>query len=517
MLLMSACSADFALRASDVPCATASECGPGFICRSSACVPNMAVGPDEVHIEVAPPPGTPFPRAQLLAPEVIGGVLGVRISAPAVYEVRVLDEGRPIGASVTFFGDPRIPDREVDVTQSISADDINPSVLRLVPGTFTVRVIPDDRSLPGFEAADFTARESVDRQTKDFEVPTAYRSLSGIVASSVSGSSTIAGVEVRAVGIRTGLPSTTAISDDSGRYELLLPDTGETEFRLTADPPASDGPSWSFEQIITVERDASREKPIELEGTRPELRGNVMLDIIGLGTGSGPEAVPNASVTLTATQADGLDTRVYRVFGVTDARGRVTATIGGASMTSLPILEGRYVVEVTTPVSSPYASTTALLDLSGVLSEQIPLGLKTRVTGSVTSAFGSPVRDASIELIELANGRVVESETESDGTYKADIDPGSYLIVVRPTRGGTGELLPVSATEAKVTDGARFDVAPIALPFGAEVSGAITGDGVGPIADARVEFFIRSADRTISIARTTTNRDGSYSVVLPDR
>lgn len=503
------------------PCVSAGDCGAGYICIDQGCVPNTAVGPEVVHAEVAPAPGSAFPKTQFLDVTAIGGVLNLQCPAPSEFDVLVLQDEQPIRATMVVLGGQRIPDREVDVTQTINDQVLNPSVLRLTPGKYTVRILPDDPELPGFDAKDFTVRASTERDTKEFLVP-AYRRLYGRVVSSLSGTSTIAGVTVRAVAVKSGLPSTTAVSDEAGYYELKLPDTGETSFRLIAENEGVSGPAWWFEQVIQVEADGDREKRIELEQTSEALRGRARLKILGRGAGGTPEPVRNASVTLTASTATGLDTRVYRVSGVTDAEGIVTTTVDDTSETELPILRGLYTVEVRAPSRSPYASTRRLLDLldagPGVtLTPQIDLELKTRVVGVVRAAGGSVVREALVELRPLhEGGRTVDVQTVTDGSFVADVDPGRYLVFVRPPRTLDGQLLPAHAVEAIVDEGARFDLPAIDLPVGTEVSGTVTGDGDGPLGDARVEFFIRQADRTLSIARTTSDSDGRYSVVLPN-
>lgn len=524
LLLLSGCALGGELARVDFEsCVTASDCRDGFICIDNQCVLNTAAGPDVVHVEVAPPPGSPFPKTQFLEAKPIGGVRNLQLPSPAELRVRVFHEDQPIGATVTVFGRARIPDREVDVSQPVNADVINPSVLRLLPGVYTVRVIPNDPTLPGFEARDLRVRDirSGEAETKEFLVPD-YRVLYGRIVSSLSGTSTIAGVAVRAVGVRSGLPSTTSVSDETGYYELLLPHTGETSFLLSAVDESADEASWWFEQVIQVEANAGREKRIELERTNEALRGSARLKILGRGAGAGPEPVRNASVTLTASAAAGLDTRVYRLSGVTDAEGFVTATLNGASETELPLLRGRYTVDVRTPSQSDYASTKTLLDLTAaapgvLLTPQIELGLRTRVVGTVRAPGGAPVQGAIVELVSLEEGgRTLDEKTVTDGSFVAAVDPGRYLIVIRPPREVGGQLLPMHVQEVIVDEGARFDLPPIDLPFGTEVTGTVTGADVGPLGDARVEFFIRQSDRTLSIARTTSDLDGTYSVVLPN-
>ncbi len=517
LLSLAGCaSKDLAARIEDERCFSADDCGAGFICLSGQCVNNNAVGPDDIYVEIAPPSGSPYAPAQVLNAVATGGVLNLQVPTPTEFEVRVLQGTDPISATIAVFGDRRIPDREVDLTQTLNRSG---SVLRLTPGAYAVRLIPDDRRLPGFEASDFMVRNSDVRQTKEFVVPETYRTLSGAVVSSVAASSTIAGAIVRAIGERTGLPSTDSISGVGGRYSLDLPSTSETQFRLTAMVTDPAGPSWSFEQLVKVEG-SGREKRIELEKTNPMLRGRVKLKILGSGGPAGPEPIADAVVTLTATTAvRGLDTRTYRILGTTGPDGMVIMSDGNTATNELPILAERYLVDVRTSQRSPYSSTVRVLDLSDaqgiLLTEQVTLDLRTQVTGAVLSASSRGVSDALIELVPFDDrGRTIDARTESDGTFVAAVDPGAYLMVIRPPRSSNGELLPAHTEEVEVGADLRVDLLPITLPAGIEITGTVKGENAGPIAGARVEFFVRRADRTISIARTITDAGGLYSVIL---
>jgi hypothetical protein len=482
------------------PCTTASECGTGFICLNNACVTNETIGPEQVHVEIDAGAGVPYVRTQFLDSVAIGGMLNLQFPTPAEFEVSVLRDATPIPATISVFGSPRIPDREKDITQDLNS---SASILRLLPGSYSVRLTPRDSALPGFEASDFVVRNSDTRQAKTFEVPSPYRTLDGVVVSGISQNSTIEDVVVRAVGQRSGLPSTEAITGTDGVYSVSLPNTTESQFVLTARLANPTGPSWYFEQLIKVEG-SNRIKQIELEPTDPALRGTVKLKVLGEGAG-----VPNATVVLSATTTVELDTRMYRAEGLTDADGFV----------ELPILAGHYLVEVKTSQRSMFASRTDMIDFSdarGITYDaQVVLERRTEVIGIVRSASQIPVRGALVDLIALGrDGHTFDTDTQSDGSFAALVDPGTYLVVIRPE--SQGELLPVHAVEVTVEPSERFDLPLITLPVGTQVTGTVRGESADTIGGARVEFFVRQSDRTISIARTITNPSGYYSVVLPN-
>ena len=517
--LFSGC-ADFsdAALASKAPdqCLSPNDCGPGLVCVGGRCQSTKAGGPKDIHVEVGPPAGSGFPRTQILEATLTSGTLNLDLDRPAEFGVQVLAGEQPISATLVAFGEDRIPNRTADVTRNIRGE--NPTTLRLRPGTYSVRLIPNNRELPAFEALGFTVRDSSVRQEKEFVVPPSYRVLTGNVESSVTGQ-VLSGVSVQAFSKTTGLPSTIDISDEQGEYELLLPGTSETSFLLIAELADPAGPSWRFEQTVKVEADTGREKVIDLEPTGSELQGRAEITV--LSAGNIPEPILNASVVLTATSALGLDTRVYRISGVTNRSGLVTTTVGDDSVTELPLLAERYLYRVETPADSLYASAQGTLDLSAtgpgvVLSEQIELSPRPRVRGTVVSSVGNPVGQALIELIPLeTNGRPFDAETSDQGAFELPVDQGRYLMMIRPD-GARNPMLPVHVTEIEVADSPQMELPIIQLPPGVIIAGRVTGLGAGPLSGARVEFFIHRQDHTLSIARTNTGSGGTYSVVLPD-
>jgi hypothetical protein len=391
-------------------------------------------------------------------------------------------------------------------------------LVRLLPGTYAVRISLNDRSAPGFETTGFVVRNEDVRQTKEFRVPDSYRTLSGIVVNALSTSAPIEGVLVEAIGKRSGLPSTQAITDATGAYSIQLPDTPETQFLLTARVANAVATDWSFQEEVRV--DASiREKLIELEQVDDARRGCLKLQIFG--KGNVPEPIANANVTLTASTTAGLETRRYSISGVTNSDGLMVVQNPGTCVDSVPFLDEHYLVEVQTPQQSPFASTKSVLELEGQADEQVLLELRTRVAGIVVSASNRPVADALLELLPLdERARTFDAETGPDGSFVADVDPGLYLVVIRPPQLQSGELLPVHTVVQEIAEAGQVELGTIELPEGTEVFGAVRGQQPGgqsvAMERARVEFFVHQQTQTISIARTFTDSAGSYSVVLPN-
>jgi hypothetical protein len=138
----------------------------------------------------------------------------------------------------------------------------------------------------------------------------------------------------------------------------------------------------------------------------------------------------------------------------------------------------------------------------------------------VVSASGNPVSDTLIELLPTdPHARTFDAETSSDGTFTADVDPGRYLIVMRPPPSQAGEVLPVHTVVQTISGTDAVFLGDFQLPVGTEVFGSVRGATEGDsvtINRARVEFFIYQQGQTISIARTFSDSSGSYSVVLPN-
>ncbi|MCK6550945.1 carboxypeptidase-like regulatory domain-containing protein [Myxococcota bacterium] len=520
---LAACGEDVA--SISLECRVASDCpAPGATCDVGRCVAPPLRGPARVHVELVPPDGSPYVKTQRLDLSLEDATLplDVRLEEPAEYQFLVLDaDGTPLDARVVITGQGRIPERTVDAVMDLRKNNRRTQTIRLAPGTYGVRI----ERLDGRPSLDttFTVRApSGAPLVKEFRFA-APRRIFGEVTSSLSTDTKLSGVRVLAFSMRTGLASTATTSGAAGRYAIELPDTDDTAFRILATPGADVMPAWGYEEIVLVERGADREKRIPIEPTSPAIRGFGRLRFGG--PEDGFEPAKNANVTLTATTAEGLKTRVYALTGTTNAEGWLDVGLADRPG-DVPLLKGRYVVDVDPASDGPFGRVKALVDLTrtgpGVTPEvQVLLPLEVPVRGAVRSELGRPVVAATIELRLLGSDREpAQLETDDEGNFAVELEPGRYLLVARPSGASdVGEPLPVAAELVEISapaEGARaFDVF-VTLPRGVWVSGSVVGAiDERPLEGASVELFSQLEQSVVGLGSVRTDGAGRFSILVP--
>jgi hypothetical protein len=507
-------------------CLGAVDCGDGQTCLEGICVPVLGPGPGVISAEVTPPRGSGYVTTQLLAVDLseIEDALSLSFSLPVPtdYELAVLDAvGAPVAADLLLFGGARIPGRTLALQTFLDAG--QRARTAMLAGLYTARIRPLALELPGVEVRGFNVRAQPTRVLKEFRLPSTYRRLFGEVTSSVDSRRKLAGVRVRATSIGSGLLSTEAITDEQGRYLLLLPETDDAFFRLRADPPASEQPAWSAEETVRVSRDADREYDLPLEPVTESVRGTLRLQILGVGADGSPEPIRRATVTLTSTRSTAVDPPVHRVSGATDGSGDLVVDGPMGSTTRVPVLKARYQVEVVPPAGAPFAANSQVLDLTGagpgfVLDQQLKVQPRVRVSGTIVADEGVGVDAASVELIPLEPRlRAQSTSTDLQGRFEVRLDPGRYLLVARPERAViSGQVLALTTREVRVEDGAELILPELGLAPGVVVTGLVRGarDGA-PLAGATVELFLPRAGQQLSLGRAESSADGTFTLVLP--
>lgn len=509
-------------------CTTAAQCAPESRCMNFECVVPLNPALQTLSLELSPPQDSGYARTQILDI----GLSELRTRAaytlpmPNHYETVIQGaDGGPISANLAIFGTPRIAGRERDVNATLVANANAAQTFRLNEGTYVVRIRPTSDALPGIEVNRFTVRPRNGPIVKEFVLPANYRRLFGEVTSSLSGNTRLEGVTVRAFGQRSGLPSTVSVTNELGEYELLLPATEDTIFKLVATPPADQQPAWGFEQIVGgIDPEQGRQRVIHLEPTQPGVRGDGRFQILGAASGARPTApIPNAFVTLTATVTGGVEPPTYSISGITDADGFVLVEDADQISTLVPLLRAKYEVRVVPPSSTPYATRTVLIDLTAAgpgftLNEQIALPQRTKVRGSLRSAAGQVVESARIEIRPLADtGRPADTDTDADGDFSVALDPGPYLLIVRPQGlNGDGELVPVSAHQIEVEAQASYALPQMTVPRGQLIRAQVNGSPAGPpLAKTRVEFFFEVSNEVVSLGHTETDSQGWFTALVP--
>ncbi|MEQ8272167.1 MAG: hypothetical protein RMA76_23375 [Deltaproteobacteria bacterium] len=525
------CASDAALDAFGtvpVECQTTDQCNIDEVCVELRCVDReMTQGPDAISIEVTPPSDSPYTRYQRLDIPIVNAAqtLVVRMPEPVPYEAVVVDAaGERVEADLVVYGANRIPGRELEVNTTVRDDTENGARFSLVEGNYAARIRPDDRDRPGIEVTGFSVRTGAELP-KEFALPTRYRQIQGRVTLAQSSQEGLPGAIVRAIGEKSRLESTIAIADENGDYAIRLPETTDTFFRVNAMLPSEQQPAWGFSQSVLVDPEGDRALEIAIERSSDDNRGTVSLSIVGLDELGQGSAVADAKVTFTASVAvaDRLTPPAYRITGLTDARGQVHVNVGDDRLDVIPLLRSRYIVEVLPPAGSSFARLQTVLDFRSAgqnftIDEQLILALRPTVIGEVSSAGGRPVR-ARVDFDPLDDTlRARDAQTSADGRFAIDLDPGRYLMVVRPDDPlAGGERLPVDTVVIEIPDTTGdHALPPIRLPPGNEVFGSVRGGIDGEVVeDARVEMFVYVEGQTVSLGEDFSGSDGTFSIVLP--
>ena len=501
-------------------CITTNDCFTGFVCINNICDQADALT-DQVVVEVTPAGGSSFVPTQFLSVSLEERPLTFELPEPTDYEVEVFDgQLQRVAANVTLFRTMGIPGREVAVDTFVSAT--APAPIRLLAGTYSVILVPNEG--PGLEVLGFNVRNQPESVDKIFQFPETFRRLRGQVRSAADPAVALEGVQVRAFGVVSDLASTTAISDASGAFEVLLPSTTDTFFRVEAEPPSDWQPSWSFQQTVRVEVDSDRTRDIDLYVAGPSEQGLLRLQIVGV-DGSTTAAAANVRVTLTATTS-GFDVPPsFSTAGTTGADGRLR--LRNATTDQVPIIRGRYLVNIEPPANSPYQRRSTVLNLSTAgpgftIDERIVLAVRPRVTGAILSAEGLEVAQALVSFQPTDPNRAPTTAVSGPtGTYEITLDPGDYEMTVEPLPLASPDLLssvtPTPVTVQSVSVAASpttQSLGTMSLPPGTFVEGQVIGPTGAAEGGARLDFYIIRNGAPVRLGRATSDSSGRFVIVF---
>lgn len=500
-------------------CFTDEQCQPGFTCQNLVCVdPNVDL--NGIMIAVDPPAESAYASTHFLTMDIVaaGPAVALTLPAPARFDYRVLDaNGDRIDAHLTFAGTRRIPGREAVISETFLS--ARPASLSLVPDRYQVRFLPVGTDVPGVDVP-FEVRATTTQ--KDFTLSATLRNVRGNVAHRADSNIRLPGVLVRAFSVPSGLPSSSSVTDADGAFNILLPDTDDTSFRIIAEIGADLQPAWRYEQIIRVERGEDRTLDIGLDRSADDRRGLARIRILGV-RDEGPGPIAGARVTLTASTA--LATQRFEVAGTTDREGYVVVSTPRGSE-PLVVLAAQYGIAVEPPVNSAFGRSKGTIDLSRagpdlIPDKQIELMRRPRVAGRIVSSAGQAVDHAILdfESLDTPTASLPSTTTDASGAYSIWLDPGRYLVRVDP--GGAalaGEILPVGFTEITVgDDGGDIVLPPARLPSGSVLNGVLYGAGGDVVPRANVEVFATEAGAARSIGRTVSDTNGLFSLVVRGR
>jgi uncharacterized surface anchored protein len=197
--------------------------------------------------------------------------------------------------------------------------------------------------------------------------------------------------------------------------------------------------------------------------------------------------VPRAALTL----IDGVGQQVGR--GASGEDGRYALATPGP---------GSYVLIAAAGGHQPQAVQVTVGERA--VEMDVVLGGAGRLAGAVTTADGTPVRDATVTLTNVHGEVVSASRSGYDGGYViSDLVAGEYTLAAsahayRPTA------LPVTVQASRET---RQD---IELAGGAVLRGVVRGGGGRPVEEARVTLLDAAGNVVDTL---TTGSDGSFRFV----
>lgn len=515
-------------------CQVAVDCAAGAVCVSGNCV-VPGTGPT-FGLEIRPPPGSGLARHQRrVQPD--GGPLRIQLPSPALLEAVVLDEtgaSSPpdqIRSRIDFFlVDPTgLPGRQrlrsVGFVPEESRGGLSPELSALDPELrYLIRVVPNLVQEPGPQAEPFPETWIGPQRIRDPDpgeverLPLGlqpYREVRGTVVNALNTLQRPTGALVQAQGLDTGARSTEDTTQN-GEFSIRLPNTPDTRFELTVTPPdAEDRAAWRHRSQVDAPVQSIEGLVLELEPTRPDLITATRLQVFGiLSPDSVPQFLPDAQVTFTASASAPLRDRSYRVTGRTDDQGFVRVSASGRR--EIPLLAGNYVVDVEPPSGvavRPARTTLRVEKLSSTPTQQLVLSeVRTQVRVRVQSESGIPFTRLRVRAVSLEREvPSVEAISDSEGVWRAFLDPGSYALLAFPEQ----DTLAVSVRKIEVEEQAVQRLAPFILPDSSEVAGILTGPDGQPLAQAEVEAFAVLGERSLSLARTRTDAKGAFELRVP--
>jgi len=269
--------------------------------------------------------------------------------------------------------------------------------------------------------------------------------------------------------------------------------------------------------------------PVRLEGT-----------VEGLEAGSSlPSPVGGATLRFVREidTGDPAVTAVFEQVAVTDDAGNIVPSAGRSDDTlGVPLLEGDYEVTVTPPdrlrLAGLHESFLRVAPASPTgervqRGQVFQLGPRAELRGFVLDLLARPAASLAVETQLLVPSgdiqgadpadlnRVVSGETWIDGAFELYVDPGTHLLVLRPS---PSTMYPWRLLPDIVAPDGPVDVeleAPVVLAGVVELpdSSGVAQPAVGVTVDALVPSTVAGGS-TVHVGRTTTGADGRFQLLL---
>jgi hypothetical protein len=375
--------------------------------------------------------------------------------------------------------------------------------LSVPPGTYEVRVFPEDPDLPPYRMP--APLELTTSLEKDLVLPplAAYRILRGQVVRG-SGGLAVAGALAQALDAGGLVASTVSRTGADGRFQIRLPpgDTVSYTLRVTR---STDGP-----KIPTVDWPVTVGSGLDI-GTLSLGTFDDPVTVVGVVRGRPVEmgALPVAGATVRVTGAVGNGTWTEQV------------ATGPSGEARLELPPARYTLEIRPPLESDHAHHTGTLVVAGETRVDWVLGRKGRLWGQVTDPAGRAVPGILVQAVRRgalapeADGfqYIRGVDTDAGGRYQILLDAGLYDLFFVPAGRplARGEIV----SFAMRSEDQRHDQR---LPDGVVVSGVVRDIGGRPFPGVTVEVY-GSAGTGGAAAKILgsgiSDAGGRYRVVIP--
>lgn len=502
-------------------CSSDFDCPSEQVCIASTCQPGTTKPSGEYYYSVEPNIRTGYVTTHFLPEDIEPNAEGISLllPQPASFNYQVLSAaGERISASISVYGGRRIPGWELVHSETyLSSRNAN---LALVPDSYRIRFEPREGFAPGVDT-EFTVRMST--KDKDFMLSSNYRRIEGIVHAQGDENTPISQVEVQAISQSARLPSSTAVTDNEGRFSIMLPDTKDTSFLVLAQLSQGSQPAWTYQQEIRVELEEDRNLNIAFPKTISEQRGEASIRFIGTAD-MGETPIHDAKVILTASTSS--DIRSYRLEAKTDADGYVVLADERDNQEALALLATTYTIEIIPRRDSHFARMIHMLDLSGLAPDNkvvktIALPKRVKVSGALLSYDATVIQNANINISYQGANTVFPSpgtntSTDEFGNFNVWLDPGKYLVqATPPSSGNLSAQLPPAFIIADVLDAPEFALKPIIVSKGSRMTGELRGHDERVVSEAEVTPYIKVDNTVIQLDTVSVDDNGQFLMILP--
>jgi hypothetical protein len=573
--LLGACSGDVPIVGNSMlnRCVDDGDCREG-VCdvTTRRCVARARA---EVFFRIVPPVSRQGPRdliATVTAPRALrsGETLDLNVRAWRVVfgtiSAPVLGDPRmtlaPVAATVTFTPS-NVPDIFPSV-ESVAQSTLLPAMrgqtqghtyaVAVSEGLFDVAITPLQQhrgELPPQFFNRFNVRPNIVQQRFDIAYPAEFTRWSGTVRNRsgalVSGLTVVA-VDPARNDLKVSTLAITDAGDQAGEFSVAMAIGAPQDWalRVTSNVNERGGLVLQVPRAVCARLDPN--------GSALDLRLPTDLGLSETATGTAPCV---GCVRVVGTVEAGMSTGLTRPLRNVTVTLRTRVPLGDSPLApessawfedrvqtsgdgtfSAWLIPGDYEV-ILEPPGEDFANGRASLRVRDDVREQMgqtfTVSPRLTVEGRVLTNAGQPVPGARVRAVPFTTAYVRhacladptlaalaprargdESGTGVDGSYRLDVDPGIYRIVVEPPS-GSGFATDLGDTRCVVSNIRSLD---LVLDSPVVVRGVVRDPGGRPLHGAQIEAVARVREVgamgvSLRVARTTTGSDGTYTLLLP--